>query len=114
MKGAEGWSNVVPSLVVGKDNASKRVLDGLKAMERRVREIVEEGITVIKTGRNKRVGKGDSSICVKERSDLSEGAKLEEGRLTNSGDVAGEGVIRIEGHTKIEGSSRRGDGVIVK
>jgi len=93
VKGTEGWSNVVPSLVVGKDNASQRALDGLKAVERRVREIVEEGITVIKAGRNKRVGKGDSSIGVEERSYLSEGTKLEEGRLTNSGDVAGEGVI---------------------
>ena len=93
VKSAEGRSDVITSFVVRKDNASKRVLDGLKAMERSVREIVEEGITVIKTGRNKRVGKGDSSICVKERSYLSEGAKLEEGRLTNSGDVAGEGVI---------------------
>ena len=93
VKSAKGWRNVIASLVIGKDDASKRVLDGLKAVEGSVREIVEEGITVIKTGRNKRVGKGDSSICVKERSDLSEGAKLEEGRLTNSGDVAGEGVI---------------------
>ena len=114
VKSAEGRSDVIASLVVRKDNASKRVLDSLKAVERSIREIVEEGITVVKARRNKRVGEGDSSIGVKERSYLSEGPKVEEGRLTNSGDVVGEGVVRIEGNTEIDGSSRRGDGVILK
>ena len=105
---------MITTFIVRKDNASKRILDGLKAVERSVWEIVEEGITVIEAGGNKRVGEGDSSIGVKERSYLSEGPKLEEGRLTDRGDVVGEGVVRIEGHTEIEGSSGRGDGVIVK
>ena len=114
VKSAEGRSDVITSFVVRKDNASKGILDGLKAVERIFREIVEEGITVVKARRNKRVGEGDSSIGVKERSYLSEGRKVEEGRLTNSGDVVGEGVVRIEGHTEIERSSGRGDGIIVK
>ena len=114
VKSAKGWRNVIASLVIGKDDASKRVLDGLKAVERSVREIVEEGITVIEAGRNKRVGEGDSSVGVKERSNLSEGPKLEEGGLTDSGDVVCEGVVRIEGNSEVEGSSGRRDSVVVK
>jgi hypothetical protein len=114
VKSAEGWSNVITSLVVRKDDASQRVLDGLKAVERSVWKVVEERITVIQARRNKRVGQGDSRIGVEERSYLSEGPKVEEGGLTDSGDVVGEGVVRIEGHTKIEGSSGRGDSVTVK
>ena len=114
VKSAKGWRNVIASLVIGKDDASKRVLDGLKAVEGSVREIVKEGITVIEARRNKRVGEGDSSIGVKERSNLSEGPKLEEGGLTDSGDVVCEGVVRIEGNSEVEGSSGRRDSVVVK
>jgi hypothetical protein len=54
-------------------------LYGLKAVERMVWKIVKEGVTVVEAGGNKRVGKGDSCIGVKERSYLSKGAKIEEG-----------------------------------
>jgi hypothetical protein len=47
MKSAEGWGDVITSLIVWKDNASKRVLDGLEAVEGGIWEIIEEGIAVV-------------------------------------------------------------------
>ena len=47
VKSAEGWGNVITSLIVRKDNTSKRVLDGLEAVEGSIWKIVEEGIAVI-------------------------------------------------------------------
>ena len=55
VKSTEGRSDVIAPLLVGKDNASQRVLNGLEAVERSVREIVEEGITVIQAGGNEGV-----------------------------------------------------------
>jgi hypothetical protein len=89
-------------------------LNGLEALKGRVREVVKEGVTVVKAGGNKGVGEGNSSVGVKEGPYLSEGAKMEEGRLADSGDMAGEGMVRIEGHTKVEGGGGRGDNAVVK
>lgn len=89
-------------------------MDGLETMEGRVREIVEEGVTVVKARRNKGVSKGNSRVGVKEGAYLSESAKLEEGRLANSRNMADKGMVRIKHHTEVAGRSGRGDGVVVK
>ena len=114
VKSTEGRGNVIAPLVVGKDSASQRVLNGLEAVERSVWETVEQGITIVETGRNEGVGKGNSRFGVEEGSNLSEGAKLEEGGLTNSGYVAGEGMVGVEGHAEVKGRCGRRDSVIAK
>ena len=75
-------------------------MNGLEAMEGRIWEVVEEGVTVVKAGRNKGVSKGNCGVGVKEGPNLSEGTKLEEGGLADSGDMDGEGMVRIERHAK--------------
>jgi hypothetical protein len=84
---------MVTALIVGKDNAGKGVLDGLKAMNGSVGKVVEERVAVVETGGNKGVGKSDGGVSVKERADLPESAKLEEGGLADSGNVIGKRVI---------------------
>ena len=79
-----------------------------------IREVMKEGVAVVKAGRNKGVGERNSSIGVKEGPNLSEGAKLEKGRLADRGDMAGEGMIRVESHTKVEGGGGRGNNAVVK
>ena len=68
-------------------------MDGLEAVERSIREIVEERVAVVKAGRNERISERSGSLGVEERSYLPKGAKLEEARLTDRGDVVGEGVV---------------------
>ena len=86
----------------------------MEAVKGRIREVVKEGVAVVKAGRNKGVGEGNSGIGIKEGPYLSEGAELEEGGLADSGDVAGKGMVRIESNTKVEGCSGRGNGAVVK
>ena len=89
-------------------------MNGLEAVEGRIWEVVEEGVTVVKAGRNKGISKGNCGVGVKEGPNLSEGTKLEEGGLADSGDMAGERMVRIKHNTKVAGSSGRGNGVVMK
>lgn len=89
-------------------------MNGLEAVKGRVRKVVKEGVTVVKTGGNKRVGESDCSVGVKERADLSEDTELKEGRFTDGGDMGGERVVVIEGDTEVEGGIGRNNSVVLE
>lgn len=114
VKRAEGRRDVIAALVVGKDNAGKGVLNGLEAMNGRVRKVVEERIAVVKARGNKGVGESDGGVSVKERADLPENTKLEEGGLADRGDMISEGMVRVKGYPEVSGRSGRSNGVILK
>lgn len=57
----------------GWDNGTgERILDMLEAIERGVRKIVKQGVTIVKFGRNKRSGEKFGRVIVKRRSYLAE------------------------------------------
>ena len=65
-------------------------------MKRKIRQAVEEGVTVVKFGRNKRVGKDNSRTAIKRRTDLAQLANMIEGGGTNGGDVSFEREIIVK------------------
>ena len=65
-------------------------------MKRKTRQAIEELVTVVKFGRNKRVGKNNSRIAIKRRADLAQFANMVEGGGTNRGDVSFEREIIVK------------------
>ena len=70
-------------------------------MKRKIRQAIEEGVTVVKFGRNKRVGKDNSRTAIKRRTDLAQLANMIEGGGTNGGEVSFEREISVKDDSKV-------------
>ena len=70
-------------------------------MKRKIRQAIEEGVTVVKFGRNKRVGKDNSRTAIKRRTDLAQLASMIEGGGTNGGYVFFEREIIVKDDSKV-------------
>ena len=70
-------------------------------MKRKIRQAIEEGVTVVKFGRNKRVGKDNSRTAIKRRTDLAQLANMIEGGGTNGGAVSFEREIIVKDDSKV-------------
>src|SRR5437899_1934183 len=101
MQGTKSRRNVMGT-ANGRDNYScKCILNYLKAVKRKIRQAIEGGVTVVKFGREKRVGKDNSRIAIKRRADLAQLANMVEGGGTNRGDVSFEREIIVKDDTKV-------------
>ena len=77
-------------------------------MKRKIRQAIEEGVAVVKFGRNKRVGKDNSRTAIKRRTDLAQLANMIEGGGTNGGDVSFEREVIVKDDSKVAtGSNSR-------
>ena len=74
----------------------------MKAVKRKIRQAIEEGVTVVKFGRDKRVGKDNySRIVIKRRADLAQLANMIESGGTNGGNVSFEREIVVKEENKV-------------
>lgn len=86
---------------VGKDHASKGVLDALKTGNGGGREIEEEGVAKVKARGDKGVGKDSGRGSVERGPQLPKLAELKEGSTANGGDVVSEGEVVVKGDAKV-------------
>src|SRR6267154_20082 len=83
------------------NNSGKGILNKLKAMERMIRKAIEKRVTVVKLRRNKRIGKDDSRITIKTRTDLAKSADMVERRRADRRNVFFERKIIVESDTQV-------------
>ena len=81
------------------EEASTRVLDHLESMEGMRGDASEEGVAVIKTGRDEGVDEGFSSRGGLAVSDFGDAAEVEVGGLNNGADVGNKGESGVHDNT---------------
>ena len=101
MKFDAGGGDVIRAFEGRKNDTCKGILDKLETIKRSIREVVEEGVTIVKFRGNKRIGKDDSRIEVKRGSDLTKLADMEKRGSTDVGYMAVERKVRIKFNTKV-------------
>ena len=84
-----------------KDYPCQEILDKLNAVKWRSRKTIEKRIAVVESWRDKGVGKNNSGVGIKGRTNLTKLTNLEKGSLTNGRDMLLKRTITVKDNTKI-------------
>jgi hypothetical protein len=81
-----------------KDNASEGILNSLEFHDDRVWCTIKNRVCIIKTGTNKSMGYGGSSLCVEAGPNVPKSPNVEEAGLGNQADmfVEGERIVKCD------------------
>ena len=83
------------------DDSCQCILDQLKTIERKVREVVEKGVTVIEFRRDKRIGQDNGIVSVEGGTNLTKLTNVVKRRRTDGRDVFLERAIVIKDNSKV-------------
>ena len=83
------------------NDSSQCILDQLETIERKVREVVEKGVTVIEFGRDERIGKDNGRVSVEGGTNLTKLTNVVKGRRTDRRAVFFERESVVEDNSEV-------------